>query len=120
MMRETAPGKVDLELSGDQKKLKAISVIGTGTVKVANPKALFDARLWYRQFQYNVDNPRLEKPPKAMVFSPINNSPASDNFANLQPPLDPARPQACAGCAKACRQRLAGGIGNESRCAWLD
>ena len=99
------------------KKLKAISVIGTGTVKVANPKALFDARLWYRQFQYNVDNPRLEKPPKAMVFSPVNNSPASDNFANLQPPLDPARPQACAGCAKACRQRLAGGIGNESSCA---
>jgi aldehyde:ferredoxin oxidoreductase len=52
-----------------------------------------------------------------MVFSPVNNSPASDNFANLQPPFDPARPQACAGCAKACRQRLAGGIGNESSCA---
>ena len=99
------------------KKLKAISVIGTGNVKVANPKALIEARLWYRQFQYDVDNPRLEKPAEAMLFSPVNNSPASDNFNNMQPPLEPARPQACAGCPKACRQRLAGGMGNESSCA---
>jgi hypothetical protein len=42
------------------KRLKAISVIGTGGVKVANPKAMMDARLWYRKFQYNVDNPRME------------------------------------------------------------
>jgi len=99
------------------KKLKAISVIGTGNVKIANPKALIEARLWYRQFQYDVDNPRLEKPAEAMLFSPVNNSPASDNFNNMQPPLEPARPQACAGCPKACRQRLAGGMGNESSCA---
>jgi len=99
------------------KRLKAISVIGTGSVKVANPNALMDARLWYRQFQYDVDNPRMERPPEAMLFSPVNNSPASDNFANILPPLEPARAQACAGCPKACRQRLAGGIGNESSCA---
>ena len=99
------------------KRLKAISVIGTGSVKVANPNALMDARLWYRQFQYDVDNPRMERPPEALLFSPVNNSPGSDNFANFLPPLEPARAQACAGCPKACRQRLAGGIGNESSCA---
>lgn len=97
------------------KKLKAISVVGTGSVGIDDPKSLMDARLWYRQFQYDVDNPRMEEPSNAFVFSPINNSPADDNFLNKQPPFEPARAQACVGCPKACRQRLAGGISNESR-----
>ncbi len=99
------------------KKLKAISVIGTGGVTVADPRALMDARLWYRQFQYDVDDPRLEKSPDAYVFSPVNNNPADDNFVNKRFPFEPARAQACAACPKACRQRLAGGISNESSCA---
>jgi aldehyde:ferredoxin oxidoreductase len=98
------------------KKLKAISVIGTGNIPISDPKALMDARLWYRQFQYDVDTPRREKPASAAVFSPVDNRPADDNFINKRPPLEPARPQACAGCPKACRQRLGGGIGNESTC----
>jgi aldehyde:ferredoxin oxidoreductase len=98
------------------KKLKAISVIGTGSLKIANPNALMEARLWYRQFQYDVDNPRMEEPSNAFVFSPIDNSPADDNFLNKQPPFEPARAQACAGCPKACRQRLAGGVSNELSC----
>jgi len=98
------------------KKLKAISVIGTGNVKVANPKALMDARMWYRQFQYNVDAPRLARNANASAFSPVNNNPGNDNFVNMRPPFEPARPMACAGCPKACRQRLAGGISNESSC----
>ncbi len=98
------------------KKLKAISVLGTGGVAISDPKALMDARLWYRQFQFDVDAPRLEKPWEAFVFSPVNNNPADDNFLNKQVPLEPARAQACAGCPKACRMRLAGGISNESSC----
>jgi aldehyde:ferredoxin oxidoreductase len=98
------------------KKLKAVSVIGTGQVSIANPKALMEARLWYRQFQYDVDNPRLTKSPDAFVFSPVNNVPADDNFFNKRPPFEPARAQACAGCPKACRMRLAGGTSNESSC----
>ncbi len=98
------------------KKLKAISVIGTGNVAVANPKDLMDARLWYRKFQYNVDNPRMEKAWSAFAFSPVIDNPADDNFCNKQPPFEPARPQACVGCAKACRMRLAGGVSNESSC----
>ena len=98
------------------KKLKAISVIGTGSLKIADPKALMDARLWYRQFQYNVDHPRMEKSPEAFVFSPVNDNPADDNFLNKQPPFEPARAQACAGCPKACRMRLASGISNGSSC----
>ena len=98
------------------KKLKAISVLGTGSVKIADPGALMDARLWYRQFQFDVNNPRLEKSPRSFVFSPVNNCPADDNFLNKQAPLEPARAQACAGCGKACRMRLASGISNESSC----
>jgi aldehyde:ferredoxin oxidoreductase len=98
------------------KKLKAISVIGTGSVLIADSKALMDARLWYRQFQYNVDNPRLEKPSGSFSFSQVNNSPADENYLNKMVPLEPARAQACAGCPKACRMRLAGGRGNESSC----
>jgi aldehyde:ferredoxin oxidoreductase len=98
------------------KKLKAISVIGTGGVEIADPKGLMDARLWYRPFQYDVDNPRMEKSPDVFVFSPVNDNPADDNFLNKEPPLEPARPQACVGCPKACRMRLAGGISNESSC----
>jgi aldehyde:ferredoxin oxidoreductase len=97
------------------KKLKAISVIGTGAVKIEDPKELMDARLWYRQFQYDVDNPRLEKT-RNVVFSAVNADPADDNLTNKSVPLEPARAQACAGCPKACRLRLAGGISNESSC----
>jgi aldehyde:ferredoxin oxidoreductase len=98
------------------KRLKAISVIGTGGVAVANPKELMDARLWYRQFQYNVDNPRMEKSWTAFAFSPVVDNPADDNFCNKEAPFEPARPQACAGCPKGCRMRLAGGVSNESSC----
>src|SRR4030043_59580 len=40
------------------KNLKAISAIGTGSAPIADPKAFMDARLWVRQFQWDVDNPR--------------------------------------------------------------
>ena len=43
------------------KNLKAISAIGTGSVPFADPKAFMDARLWFRQFQWDVDNPREQK-----------------------------------------------------------
>jgi aldehyde:ferredoxin oxidoreductase len=99
------------------KKLKAISVIGTGSVPVDDPKALMAARLWYRQFQYDVDAPRLEKFPNSMMFSAVANTPADDQFMNKSLPLEPARAQACVGCPKACRQRMAGGVGNELSCA---
>ncbi len=98
------------------KRLKAISVIGTGSLPIANPNSLMQARLWYRQFEYDVDNPRMEKSPDTFVFSPVNDNPADDNFVNKQLPLEPARAQACAGCAKACRMRLAGGVSNELSC----
>jgi len=98
------------------KKLKAVSVIGTGAVTIADPKALVEARLWYRRFQWNPDNPR---DPEMMKpgFGLFNFAPGGGNVTNRSIPLEPARFAACASCTKACRQKLAGGIGNESTCA---
>ncbi len=98
------------------KRLKAISVIGTGGVSIGDPKALIEARMWYRQFQWDVDNPRNPEMAR-QGFGLFNFAPGGANTTNRGNPPEPARYAACASCTKACRQKLAGGIGNESTCA---
>jgi aldehyde:ferredoxin oxidoreductase len=98
------------------KKLKAISVIGTGSVPIANPKALMDARLWFNQFQWNVDDP-IDKKMEPRAFMLFNGAPSGGNTLNGALPLEPARAAACASCPRACRMRLAGGKSNEATCA---
>jgi len=99
------------------KNLKAISAIGTGGVKIANPQAFMDTRLWYRQFQWNVDNPREAKRFEASGYSLISGAPSGGNVTNGRPPLVPARAAACASCPRGCRMRTATGDSNESVCA---
>jgi aldehyde:ferredoxin oxidoreductase len=98
------------------KKLKAISVIGTGSVPIADPKALMDARLWFNKFQWNVDDP-LDKSMEPRAFMLFNGAPSGGNTHNMTLPLEPARAVACASCPRACRMRLAGGKSNEATCA---
>jgi aldehyde:ferredoxin oxidoreductase len=104
------------------KNLKAISAIGTGSVPIANPQAFMEARLWFRQFQWDVDNPRRKDMVGGMYFW-INGSPAGANVTNNpyfganSLPLVPARAAACASCPRGCRQRLASADSNESICA---
>jgi aldehyde:ferredoxin oxidoreductase len=98
------------------KKLKAISVLGTGSVPIANPKALMDARLWFNQFQWNVDDP-LDPSMEPRAFMLFNGAPSGGNTHNGTIPLEPARAAACASCPRACRMRLAGGKSNEATCA---
>ena len=98
------------------KNLKAISVIGTGGAPIADPEAFMEARMWFRQFQWDVDNPRM----KEMIgglFKWISGSPSGANVTNEALPLVPARATACASCPRACRMRLASGDSNESVCA---
>jgi len=99
------------------KNLKAISAIGSGGVKIADPQAFMDTRLWYRQFQWNVDNPREAKRFEAMGYSLISGAPSGGNVTNGQIPLVPARAAACASCPRGCRMRTATGDSNESICA---
>ncbi|HTY64251.1 MAG TPA: aldehyde ferredoxin oxidoreductase N-terminal domain-containing protein [Acidobacteriota bacterium] len=98
------------------KKLKAISVIGTGSVPIADPKALMDARLWFNKFQWKVDHP-LDPKMETRAFMLFNGAPSGGNTHNISIPLEPARAAACAACPRACRMRLAGGKSNEATCA---
>jgi len=98
------------------KKLKAISVIGTGSVPIANPKAMMEARLWFNKYQWNVDEP-LDPKMEPRAFMLFNGAPSGGNTHNGSLPLEPARAAACASCPRACRMRLAGGKSNEATCA---
>jgi aldehyde:ferredoxin oxidoreductase len=90
------------------KNLKAISVIGTGSVEVADPNALLEARIWAKGYGCNVD-----APVSAMGNYPFSGTPG---YANSYPEGMPSRPQGCMGCHKSCRGRTASGHGNESQC----
>ncbi len=72
------------------KNLKAISVIGTGAIEVADPKALVDARLWLKE---------------------NTTPPGADTAA-----VPTFRPSGCSGCAIPCRTRSASNTNNESQC----
>ena len=97
------------------KKLKAVSVLGTGGIGVADPRALMQSWLWYRaNFVYNVDAPIMESPkPNSPGFFSVNSSPGG---AVVLKPAEPSRPRACRNCPLACHQRTSGGIGDESKC----
>jgi aldehyde:ferredoxin oxidoreductase len=98
------------------KNLKAISVIGTGSVPIVNPQALMEARLWFNHFQWDVDEP-LDPKMEPRAFMLFNGAPSGGNTHNGSLPLEPARAAACASCPRGCRMRLAGGRSNESVCA---
>src|SRR5512139_1724477 len=90
------------------KNLKAISVIGTGGIQIADPKGLMEARLWAEK-KYSID---------------LNNLDASwyARFGRKKPQIlfwdqpEKARLQACIGCHLGCKERSGTGYGNESTC----
>jgi len=97
------------------KNLKAISVVGTGGVKIASPQDLIESWLWHRAgFQYNVDDPRRESPISNFSdYWTLNFMPGS---ATMTSSTEPCRPHACQGCAMACNRRTISGLSNESFC----
>jgi aldehyde:ferredoxin oxidoreductase len=83
------------------KNLKAISVIGTGSIHVADPNALIESRLWaYKKFGFHVDHRSGNRDPHLFMLW--------DRPQNT-------RLQACVGCHEGCRNRSDVG-GNESQC----
>lgn len=72
------------------KNLKAISVIGTGIIQVADPKALMEARLWIKENTLGV---------------------AADTAQ-----VATFRASGCSGCSIPCRTRSASNTNNESQC----
>lgn len=96
------------------KNLKAISVIGTGSIEIADPNALMEARLW-AQKKYGLDLTS----PKPLAYE----GGIAAGFGSPSVPVvfwqkpKKLRPQACIGCNSGCRARHEGGYGNESSCA---
>ncbi|MBN2247704.1 MAG: aldehyde:ferredoxin oxidoreductase [Coriobacteriia bacterium] len=93
------------------KNLKAISVIGTGSIEVADPAELLSARLWAADnYGYQPDN--LKAFPisaTGMVFSGLPSSATAFGAAS--------RPEGCMNCHKSCHGvRSATGLGNGSHC----
>jgi len=93
------------------KNLKAISVIGTGSIEIADPAMVLDARLWAAdQYGYQVDGLKsfaISNP--CQVFSGMPS--ASTGFGS------PGRPEGCMNCHKSCHGvRAASGLANGSHC----
>ncbi|MGA1875560.1 MAG: aldehyde ferredoxin oxidoreductase N-terminal domain-containing protein [bacterium] len=92
------------------KKLKAVSVIGTGSFRISDPNALMEARLRQKkQYAYNFESP------KPAIFSHFAKSPGQ-LASPLQKQKGGQRPQACLGCQSGCRRRYESGIANEGQC----
>ncbi|MBN2105947.1 MAG: aldehyde:ferredoxin oxidoreductase [Deltaproteobacteria bacterium] len=98
------------------KKLKAISVIGTGSIPIYDPKALMKTRIDHvRKYANHTDNPistsipnNFQSPPGAgVVWEMI---PGFKHTSGM-------RPSACIGCHSACKLRYADGLGNDAVCS---
>jgi aldehyde:ferredoxin oxidoreductase len=90
------------------KNLKAISVIGTGSIQIADPKGLMEARLW-AQKKFALD---LEHPDVSWFTNFGLRKPQSRYWEKHEK----ARLQACIGCHLGCKERSGTGYGSESTC----
>ncbi len=96
------------------KNLKAISVIGTGTIAVANPKALIEARIWAMEnFMFALEDYDASQAIWATMPSNLRSFPSP--LVTWARPKQ-SRPQACLGCQAGCRSRFDHSLGNESSC----
>lgn len=94
------------------KKLKAISVIGTGQVEINDPKMLIATRLWQKE-NYAFDLAHLRETSGSFQFQ---SPPAPLIEWKKGRPNIGQRPQACLGCHSGCRARYKDASGNEASC----
>jgi aldehyde:ferredoxin oxidoreductase len=88
------------------KNLKAIGVIGTNSISVADPAALVQTRIkWQNAYAYNVDNPVKDARPK----KPSNSDPAVAVYS-------PSHLVGCPSCWVPCRKHSANNALNEVTC----
>src|SRR5574340_499040 len=94
------------------KNLKAVSVLGTGGVEIADPNALMDARLWLQKGY--TSGAHLDDPQTFPGIWALSSKPGQ----TLMPYPEGVyrRPQGCVGCVKNCRARTNNSVGNESMC----
>jgi aldehyde:ferredoxin oxidoreductase len=93
------------------KNLKAISVIGTGSIRVHDPKALIATRLWQKKnYAFDMDN--LKDTGAVWQFQ----TPPSSGGERSGSHHGDKRPKACVGCHSGCRAIYDDGVANESTC----
>ena len=97
------------------KKLKAISVAGTGSIGVSDPSTLINARIEQKEYACDVSDV-LE------TYTSVHQQSAPGRMViwELVPFFKQTggkRPQACMGCHSGCRRRYESGLGNEASCS---
>lgn len=111
------------------KNLKAISVMGSKSIPVANPSQLIELRVAQRDYQYDVDQIQRLDHIKACLRH--NNPPLPlEMYGEEEPTEEPPsitrkntprtedkRPQSCMGCHAGCRARYSNAKANEASCA---
>ncbi len=98
------------------KKLKAVSVIGTGSITIADPNAMIEHRInQVKQYAYNYSNPKDAVSPN-LFQSPPGQNVTWERFPNFMS-TGGKRPQACIGCHSGCKRRFESGLGNEAQCS---
>ena len=110
------------------KNLKAISVIGTGSVEAADPMALLQARIDIQKRRYNVDKPLRSNPhadpakvteggiPFALHNWPFRAPGVGAAGSFLVKYEGKSRAKGCVGCFINCRRNTDTGKSNESTC----
>ncbi len=94
------------------KNLKAISVIGTGDIKIHDPKGLLAARLWQKKnYAFDLDNLKVRNRSTDFQSPPI-----PELIWRKGRPKSAHRPQSCVGCHSGCRARFEDKLGNEASC----
>lgn len=91
------------------KNLKAISVIGNGSVEPGDPSALIQARIWAKK-NYAMN---LKELAEGWTGSRFGTTAEPTMFYDR---ISGGRPQSCMGCIAGCRGRYDHGYGNESSC----
>jgi len=90
------------------KNLKAISVMGTGSLSIADPNALMKARLWAKNgYSYDLNNPENS----AWTWFGAN---STDQIVWSHG--GNARVHSCIGCTLGCHERTEKALGNDSNC----
>lgn len=94
------------------KNLKAISILGTGSVEVADARALLETRLWVeKNYGADLDNPRIN------YWQECITSHFAGHPGRFWAPFDKQRRSSgCYGCHLNCKPRTSTGLGNESVC----
>lgn len=98
------------------KNLKAISVLGTGSVQVARPKELLEARKWLDQYSFDETRPGNNGEGYITFFGAAEPGKHEARRFLAWGEENWARPLGCYGCDKACRPGFYGGIASENQC----